>query len=207
MHLSYRVYSRGRARVPASKGVAGFSLIEVMVALVVCAIGLLGLAKMESLALSSTNIAGSRSIAAIQAASLAAAMHANPGYWANGFAPASFTVSYSGTTPLISDAGLATVPAAPCTTAGTTSCLPPVMAAYDVQAWASALYAVLPAYFATVTCYTGGFPVTCTITIQWTENAVASNAQQTNMANISNVGAGSSANAQSLPTYTLFVQP
>jgi len=37
--------------------------------------------------------------------------------------------------------------------------------------------------------------VTCTIQIQWVENAVAANAQQTNMAGIQ------------LPTYVLYVQP
>ena len=71
----------------------GFSLVEVMVALVICAVGLLGLAKMESLALSSTSVANSRSLAAIEASSLAAAMHANPGYWAAGKAPATTVVS------------------------------------------------------------------------------------------------------------------
>ena len=35
---------------------SGFSLIEVMVALVVCSIGLLGLAKMESLAIASQDV-------------------------------------------------------------------------------------------------------------------------------------------------------
>jgi type IV pilus assembly protein PilV len=195
-----------RTKGPSRNYVAGFSLIEVMVALVVCAIGLLGLAKMEALALSSTNVAGARSIAAIQAASLAAAMHANPGYWANGFAPPSFTVYYSAGAPVISYSGLASPPSS-CGTPGATSCAPAAMAAYDVTAWATALNAVLPAYFATVNCYTGGFPVTCTITIQWTENAVSANATQTqaNMANISN--SGSANNAQTLPTYELFVQP
>src|ERR1700678_4179404 len=59
----------------------GFSLVEVMVALVVCCVGLLGLAKMEALSISSTGIAGARSLAAIEASSLAAAMHADRGYW------------------------------------------------------------------------------------------------------------------------------
>lgn len=175
-------------------GSAGFSLVEVMVALVVCSVGLLGLAKMESLALSSTSTAASRSIAAIQAASLAAAMHANPGYWAAGVAPASTSISYIGGALTITDPGLAT--AATCLTAGAGSCVPGSMAAYDVQQWAAALQQVLPGYLATVNCtITVGIPVTCTIQIQWSENAVAGNKQQTNMANLAQ------------PTYTLFVQP
>jgi type IV pilus assembly protein PilV len=170
----------------------GFSLVEVMVALVVVSIGLLGLAKMESLALSSTSVAGSRALAAIQAASMASAMHANPSYWGAGLAPASTTIYYDTTPALqISDPGLNT--AATCLTAGTGSCTPAQMAAYDVQQWAAALKQVLPAPFATIVCNTNGFPVTCTVTIQWAENAVAGNAQQTV--------------ALAAPTYTLFVQP
>ncbi|HXI47708.1 MAG TPA: type IV pilus modification protein PilV [Steroidobacteraceae bacterium] len=173
---------------------AGFSLVEVMVALVVVAVGLLGLAKMESLALSSTSVAGSRSIAAIQASSLAAAMHANPGYWAAGAAPATTSISHIGGVLTITDPGLRT--AATCLTAGTASCVPGAMAAYDVQQWAAALNAVLPGYLATVNCtVTVGIPVTCTIQIQWSENAVAGNSKQTNMAGLNQ------------PTYTLFVQP
>lgn len=171
----------------------GFSLIEVMVALVVCAIGLLGLAKMESLALSSTSVASSRSIAAIQASSLGAAMHANPGYWAGGHAPATATVSYVAGALTISDSGLAA--AATCYTAGTASCTPASMAAFDVQQWAVALNSALPGFLGTISCSTSGFPVTCTIQIQWMENAVAANATQTNIT------------ALAAPTYTLFVQP
>ena len=174
---------------------AGFSLVEVMVALVIVSIGLLGLAKMESLALSSTSVAGSRSIAALQASSLAAAMHANPGYWAAGVAPATTSISYNSLGALtISDAGLAT--AATCLTAGTGSCAPGTMAAYDVQQWAAAVKSVLPGYLATVNCtIIVGTPVTCTIQIQWSEGAVAGNSAQTNMAGLNQ------------PTYTLFVQP
>jgi type IV pilus assembly protein PilV len=183
-------------RHPTRARAGGFSLVEVMVALVVVSIGLLGLAKMESLALSSTSVAGSRALAAIQAASMAAAMHANPSYWGAGPAPASTTIYYdSGGTLQISDTNLATVKTSPtgCLTAGTTSCTVGQMAAYDVQQWAVALKQVLPAPFATIVCNTNGFPVTCTVTVQWAENAVAGNAQQTV--------------ALAAPTYTLFVQP
>lgn len=166
------------------RGQSGFSLIEVMVALIVTSIGLLGLAKMESLALSSTSVASSRSLAAIQAASLAASMHANPGYWASGLAPATTTVNASNN---FSTAGA-------CTTAGTTACAPNLMSQYDLQQWAAALNAVLPGYTALITCSTTGFPVTCTIQINWAENAVAANTSQTNM-------------TLTQPTYTLFVQP
>ena len=179
-------------RHPTRARSGGFSLVEVMVALVVVSIGLLGLAKMESLALASTSSAGSRALAAIQAASMAAAMHANTSYWGAGLAPASTTIYYDSTPALqISDSGLAT--AATCLTAGTGSCTPAQMAAYDVQQWALALKQVLPAPFATIVCNTGGFPVICTVTVQWAENAVAGDNLQTA--------------PLAAPTYTLFVQP
>jgi len=173
----------------------GFSLVEVMVALVVCAIGLLGLAKMESLAVSSTSVAAARSIAAIQASSLAAAMHANRGYWASGTAPASATVTVVNNTTTISDPVLNSPPPNSCSVPGTTSCTADQMAAFDVQSWATSLGALLPGSFSTITCTTTAFPVTCTIQIQWTENAVAANAQQTQL------------NLLQTPTYVLYVQP
>lgn len=174
----------------------GFSLVEVLVALVVCSVGLLGLAKMESLSLSSTGIASARSLASIQASSLAATMHANRAYWAANLAPAVTTVTVVGGVVTISDAGLSS--AASCTTPGAGACTADLMAAYDLQQWASALGTLLPASLSTITCSTIGAsiaPVTCTIQIQWAENAVALNAQQTNI------------NALQAPTYTLYVEP
>jgi type IV pilus assembly protein PilV len=154
-----------------------------MVALVICAIGLLGLAKMESLALSSTSVASGRSLAAIEASSMAAAMHANRAYWA-AVAPASTSV----------DAGTNNFSTAiACTTAGV--CDAQKMAFYDMQQWSLALKAVLPNFFATINCTTSTPPVNCTITVQWAEAGVAINSQQSNMANLA------------VPTYTLFVEP
>lgn len=173
----------------------GFSLVEVLVALVVTSVGLLGLAKMESLSLSSTGVAAGRSIAAIEASSLAAAMHANRAYWAMGLLAAPATVSVVGSTVVISDAGLSSV-VTPCTVAGATSCTPDLMAAYDVQQWAASMGQVLPASLSTISCAppTVVVPGNCTIQIQWTENAVAQNALQTSM-------------FLQAPTYVLYVQP
>ena len=160
--------------------------MEVMVALVVSTVGLLGLAKMESLAISSTSVAGSRSLAAIEASSLAAAMHANPGFWQSGVV----------TPYVISNAVNPFAGSPPCTTPGATSCVPQAMAFNDLNQWAVAVNKVLPGYLATINCsQVIGAPVTCTIQLQWSENGVAVNAQQTQMSSLA------------LPTYTLFVQP
>ena len=192
-----RVRRDARDRRGASlPGSAGFSLVEVLVALIVISIGLLGLAKMASLGIASTDVAGTRSLAAIEAASLASMMHADRAYWAGGFAPASFTVSGgAGAATTISDTGLAGT--YDCTISGASSCTPAQMAAYDVHGWASDLNAVLPPYLATVNCSTTvGTAVSCAIQLQWAENGVALNAQQQGHMN-----------SLAAPTYILYVEP
>ena len=191
MQLSNLERARSRGACAAGLGyrrVRGFSLMEVMVALVVSTIGLLGLAKMEALAMSSTGVASSRSLAAIEASSLAAAMHANPGYWQAGTAPASILISGTATTNPYA--------ASPtCTLTGTSSCSVQAMAFNDLNQWAGAVSQVLPGYVATINCSQANFPVTCTIQLQWTENGVAVSAKQTQMSTLA------------LPTYVLYVQP
>src|SRR5205823_13897665 len=61
----------------------GFSLVEVMVAVIVICVGLLGIAKLQALSLSNTTTSRLRALAAIQVASVAAAMHSNRQYWGN----------------------------------------------------------------------------------------------------------------------------
>jgi type IV pilus assembly protein PilV len=173
-------------------------LVEVMVALIVCSIGLLGLAKMESLALASSDVAGTRAIAALEASSLAAMMHADRGYWSSTSATPLATVTWvNGTGANITDSNLQPVQA--CTVAGANSCNAMQMAAYDVQNWAAALQPLLPGYTAAIQCtptVTTG-PVTCTITITWVENAVAANSAQ----------AQTSMTSLAAPRYTLNVEP
>jgi type IV pilus assembly protein PilV len=180
---------------------SGFSLIEVMVALVVCSLGLLGLAKMESLALASEDVSGTRTIAAIQASSLAAMMHADRGYWGSTSVTASAVVTGGLSTYNVTDSSL-TYASNTCTTSGSSSCTPIQLAQTDLYNWANGLQVLLPGYQATIACTpaVSASPVTCTITITWVENAVAANAQQTNISNITSSATGS-------PTYTLNVEP
>lgn len=173
----------------------GFSLLEVMVALCVLAVGLLGVLKLESVAYASTNIAAKRSLAALEAASLAASMHVNRGYWASTDTSAAgisvtgtvFTI-VQGATLLSTVIGTAQV----CTSL-TVPCQPPQMAAYDLQQWALTMKPLLPNYTATINCGTAN-PVSCNINIQWSENAVAINAAQ-------------ETGALASPSYTLYVEP
>ena len=98
----------------------GFSLIEVMVALIIIAVGMLGIAKMQALALSTTESSGTRSLVAIEAASLAASMHADRDYWVGGPPSASFTVAVQTTGPGTNSVTITdpTDPGAPANAAG-----------------------------------------------------------------------------------------
>jgi type IV pilus modification protein PilV len=62
----------------------GFSMVEVMVTVIVVVFGLLGLVKMQGLAISATANSSRRGLAAIEADSLANAMQVNHAYWAQG---------------------------------------------------------------------------------------------------------------------------
>lgn len=182
----------------------GFSLIEVLVALIVVSVGLLGIAKMQAIAYSSTGVASKRSLAAIEAASLASSMHANRAYWSvAGVAPASTTVTGAVVTAS-SDPQLLAV--TDCTSAGG-PCTSAQLAAYDlngVNGWAPTLKQLLgTSDTATITCISPAAstaPVTCTVNIQWSENQVALNTQEAAAAN-----AGPS--ALQLPSYTLYIEP
>jgi len=171
----------------------GFSLLEVMVALVVISIGLLGVAKMQALAYASTSTASMRSLAAIEAASLASAMRANRSYWAVGAAPVPITIT--GTT--IADATLAATATAAnfCTPAGSAPCTPAQLAAFELHRLATALNALLPNPTATISCPTVVTPINCTIQVNWTEKMVAINSE------------GAAGPAMQAPTYVLYVEP
>jgi type IV pilus assembly protein PilV len=218
MLTRYRPQRSARALIEAGTpaDLRGFSLIEVMVALVVLSIGLLGVAKLETVALSSTTVASQRSMAAIEAASLAATMHLNRGYWAGrdpstpsdtigavvtvtGAPPSTTTITATTNATILStslgktpNCYSTTYPAAP-----SNSLCPAVadLAAYDLQKWAAEVQSVLPNYSATISCGSGT-PLACEINITWNENAVAVNAQEASVTT-----------AMQSPSYTLYVQP
>ena len=169
----------------------GFSLVEVLVALIVMSIGLLGIAKMQAAALSNTAIASTRSLAAIEAASLAASMHANQGYWSSPAVAASITIQGATVTPTVA-------PVVDCTAA---SCTPASLAAYDLQQWTTAALQVLPPdYQAAITCTPTVTPPNCTIQIQWAEKSVAVNKNGLAEARDTTI-------ALNLPKYELYVEP
>jgi type IV pilus assembly protein PilV len=191
--------------LPASARARGFTLVEVMVAVVVICVGLLGIAKMQALALSNTSTSRLRSLAALEAASLAAAMHSNRQYWAN-VPPANVTLaagpaiaSSDGALAAQATADMGNLTACVGNNSGISVCNALQLAAYDVANWTTDLNALLPNPTATIACppVAGLVPPSCTIQISWTERAVAMNQQ-----------AAAVAGGQfATPTYTLYVEP
>jgi type IV pilus assembly protein PilV len=194
-----------KAHLRFAKAPRGFSLIEVMVAVLVISIGLLGIAKMQALSLSNTGNSRIRALAALEAASLASALQADRTYWTTvPVVGADLTAAVTGASiTAASDGTLTTVQT--CTGAATV-CTPAQMAAYDFQSWVAAMNTVIQNDTANIDCTMPPVvapattsPVTCTITISWTENLVNSNSAQT-------VNATTQAALQT-PTYVLIVQP
>jgi type IV pilus assembly protein PilV len=176
----------------------GFTLVEVMVALVVTSIGLLGMAKLQALAYASTGSASMRSLVALQVAGLAASMHADRGYWAGGFAPP-ITITGTSITPALNAAAATAgycVFGSGNTPCGTTSG-DATLASYDVYTYAAALNGMLSNSnpTTTITCAKNAITATvsCTIQATWNEKTVSINSQSTQ---------GTFA-----PTYTLYVEP
>jgi type IV pilus assembly protein PilV len=202
----------------------GFSLLEVMVALTIIAIGMLGIAKMQGLALSSTTASRARALAAIEASSLAAAMQANRTYWASATsapgtitittapnatcAPlnvcASFTASAAMQTAITAAAGslcpsMGMNVSCYCASGYSAPCTPAAhalgLAGSDIYDFGQGLATFLPSSITTVICNELDAPVDCTINITWTENAVALTSQE--------ASAGSTVPV----TFTLYVIP
>jgi len=202
--------------------VRGFSLVEVLVALIVICVGLLGVAKMQALALSNMTTSRLRALAAFEAAALAGAMHSNRNYWA--VTPATFAPNYSVTVtpsalapaPVFASADGALVAAATAdypvnlnscvgTNNGIAMCPNATnLAAYDLARWANSLKGLLPNSSATISCPSVAgvtAPVSCTILITWTERAVSMTAQAATQQ------AANPNGAFETPSYLLYVEP
>ncbi len=177
----------------------GFSLVEVLVALIVIAVGMLGIAKMHALALSGTGSAGTRSLIAIEAAGLAASLHANRDYWA--------TTNQLVTNVTVSG-GIASVDVFPTAQSCSAICTSAQMAAYDLQTFGASLAQIVPAAIANISCQNGVPPQSCTITISWLENmAGMSTATSSTAISSAAVSSAPTGNLLQQPQYILYVEP
>ena len=214
-HIHRRIYqhethhndgnSASQSQRPAHQ--TGYGLIEVLISLIVIAIGLLGTAKMQALGIANTKIAGQCGLIALQAGNLAAILHSNRGYWQVTSSekepasprcpsPAGCTLSGSDT---VTDPGhiLIYPPTAACT--HTAPCPPGRIAALDIANWMKNMHSHVPGYTATINCTnTTSTPTTCIISVRWPEKITGMNTTTATMA---------ATQAMQIHSYFLHVQP
>lgn len=145
----------------------GFSLIEALVAMVVVAVGLLGLAAMVTAGLRSNQVAALQGLAAIDSENIAALMAANPA----GVEAGNYTVSALPTS----------APSNLCHSA-TTPCSPAEEAQADLWSFAQTLTGNLPDPAAQIQCAVPCSSTTSTpivVTVTWSTVAPNGKAQST----------------------------
>lgn len=164
-------------------GIRGFSLLEALIALLVIAVGLLGIASMQAASVYATHVGTMNGLAAVEAQSIAAAMNANR----NAFPPGATIFSYNTT-----DA-YAVASSADCTIG---VCDTDEMAAYDLHNWGQELRQDLPQGNGRIDCV--GLPTyqqpQCLITVIWLQKTMAP-------------GAGTHAPSASTAYYSVVAQP
>jgi type IV pilus assembly protein PilV len=157
----------------------GFTLLEVLIAVLVFSIGLLGVAGMVLASMRGVHTAQLHTQATLQAQWIGDAMRANPG--------AVMAGDYNMTAPSVVSANC------------NVGCNPQRAAVYDMQRWGAQLARVLPAGQGTVICDVTASPLRegerafpvglCTITLTWSESDETQDAS-------ANVAAGTARKAQ-----------
>jgi type IV pilus assembly protein PilV len=133
---------------------SGFTLIEVLVALAVLSVGMLGIAKLFVVTLQSNSTATSRLHAVNLAADLADRIRANRTAGA----------AYAGAAANNNCSGGAV---------GAVTCSPAQMAAHDLFLWQNLITTTWPGGLATSSVvFTAGTPATYTITVNWQEQGM-----------------------------------
>lgn len=138
-----------------AKPTSGFTLLEVMVALLIMAVGLLGLASLQTLSIKLNQGSYFRTIATVQSQDILDRARANPA----GVTAGDYKISGSGVT---SGYGAGKTPSPDCST---TTCAPAQLADYDVIQWNTANSALLPEGEGAITINDSLWQVT----IRWTE--------------------------------------
>jgi type IV pilus assembly protein PilV len=130
----------------------GFTLLEVLIALLILSIGLLGLASLQTNGLRSNQMASMRTTATQIAYDIADRMHANPA----GVDAQDYVIAISDADPAIA------------TDCESTTCTSLEMATYDLAQWRSVIN-TLPGGGSSITRTVTGTVVTHTITVFWDE--------------------------------------
>lgn len=159
---------RYRMRCTSKRKVAGFSLIETLVSILIISLGIMGTSSLLIKGMSNAKTASLRSIAAMQASSLAAAMYANRTFWASRANAISFTSS--GTSLATKSSNLDT------SQTSCSACTPAQLAGLEASTWAASLGNALPDAKSDVSCpaVADNAAHNCTIKISWSERFVDS---------------------------------
>jgi len=132
----------------------GFTLLEVLIALLVLSIGLLGLAALQTTGLRSNEMASMRTTSTMLAYDISDRMRANP----QGTIDGDYIIDSDPVTGTIPD----------CTSASSTDCTTAELATFDLSQWKTAL-AQLPGGQGDIS-QAAGTPLVNTITVRWDEN-------------------------------------
>lgn len=154
--LTPRHASAGRDGLPSCLRLAGFSLLEVLIALVILSVGLLGIAAMISTTLKSNDSAYMRTQATALAYNIMDRMRAN--------LPAATGGSYDITMPASAATG------SDPTTCTSGSCSSATLAAYDLGQWEYDLATLLPQGRGAVTSADNSGVTLVTITVLWNDS-------------------------------------
>ena len=129
----------------------GFTLLEVLIALLILSIGLLGLAALQTTGLRSNEMASMRTTSTMLAYDISDRMRANP----QGITDSNYVIDSGPVTGTVTDciAGV---------------CTPAQMATFDLDQWKDAITR-LPAGQGDIT-QTAGPPLVHTITVRWDQN-------------------------------------
>ncbi len=143
------------------KSIRGFSLFEVLVALVIMAIGMLGIARMLLIAHKANSSSYIRQQSIQAAYDIIDHMRANRQATLNG----NYNVSN-----LVTN-GAPTIPSAPSTKCDIASCSASQLASYDSWHWLSTELTKLPNGCGAVSTNTAGLNTVVTVTVQWDDSA------------------------------------
>lgn len=162
----------------SQKSALGFSLIEVLVSLIVISLGILGASGLLLKAMSNSKTSESRTVAAMQASSLANSMYANRLFWADTSKSISFQTD--GET-IVSQTNITADSTTNCNTSSAV-CNAKQMAEYDVGQWKLSLNRALPGATSKVACQpsASNLPQNCLIDISWVEGFVNSSTASVN---------------------------
>ena len=154
---------------------SGFTLIEALIALLIVMIGLLGVAGMQALAIHNSTQAHIRTLASLDAHSLASVIRSNSAYWTNAsLAPANVSIVNKNGAISVSASTLAT--SANCIAA---DCTVTQSAAYALNNWAQSLKDLPSGASASITLLakTAMAPSAYLVQLTWSEKRMDANAE------------------------------